>query len=461
MPIHELKDQIAKLPEQPGVYLYFNGGGDTIYVGKALALRDRVRNYLGAYGSDPKTDALLDEVVRLEVIVTDSVVEALALENNLIKQRITQIQHPAARRQELPFSAADDQRALSARARGAPGGARRQLLRRPVSAGALRPQDDGAHASAVRHPLVQRGDYRQTRAAVPRVRHQALHRSLCRHGMQPRRVCQRRQAHSTVLEGKNDELVKRSARACWMRGRGSGRAAARRGGRCRRCTIASGKWPPPRSGIATSSAQTQSSRRRHQVFQVRSGRVVERIELGTEDASSARARRSARGGGAAVLRAAGRAAGNPPAVGPTNDAGVAVERRFACAFHHAAARREAGAGGSGDAQRGAHIEPGSIRRPPPSDAPRRCRLFWRCAPRRIECFDISTIQGRDGGVDGGVRRRAHAGGAPEVSGSEGIPDGIRDLGSGFGAPAATSPRTWKSAARCRRQFAAGVGPRRQ
>src|SRR2546426_9077022 len=87
MAIHELKEQIARLPEQPGVYLYFNVGGDTIYVGKARALRDRVRNYLGAYGSDPKTDALLDEVVRLEVIVTDSVVEALALENNLIKQR--------------------------------------------------------------------------------------------------------------------------------------------------------------------------------------------------------------------------------------------------------------------------------------------------------------------------------------------------------------------------------------
>src|SRR5216110_435219 len=87
MPIHELKEQIARLPEQPGVYLYFNADGDTIYVGKARALRDRVRNYLGAHGADAKTDALLDEVVRLEFIVTDSVVEALALENNLIKQR--------------------------------------------------------------------------------------------------------------------------------------------------------------------------------------------------------------------------------------------------------------------------------------------------------------------------------------------------------------------------------------
>src|SRR4026207_1586972 len=87
MAIRELKEQIARLPEQPGVYLYFNAAGDTIYVGKARALRDRVRNYQGAYGSDPKTDALLDEIARLEVIVTDSVVEALALENNLIKQR--------------------------------------------------------------------------------------------------------------------------------------------------------------------------------------------------------------------------------------------------------------------------------------------------------------------------------------------------------------------------------------
>ena len=87
MAIRELKDQIGRLPEQPGVYLYLNADGETIYVGKARSLRDRVRNYLGAYGADPKTDALLDEIARLEFIVTDSVVEALALENNLIKQR--------------------------------------------------------------------------------------------------------------------------------------------------------------------------------------------------------------------------------------------------------------------------------------------------------------------------------------------------------------------------------------
>ena len=87
MSIDLLKEQIARLPEQPGVYLWHNAAGDTIYVGKARALRDRVRSYLGAAGLSPRHDALLDEITSIEVIVTDSVMEALALENNLIKQR--------------------------------------------------------------------------------------------------------------------------------------------------------------------------------------------------------------------------------------------------------------------------------------------------------------------------------------------------------------------------------------
>jgi excinuclease ABC subunit C len=88
MAVHDLKDQIARLPEQPGVYLWGDARGETLYVGKARSLRDRVRSYLGAYGMSPRHDALLDDIARLEVIVTDSVMEALALENNLIKQRM-------------------------------------------------------------------------------------------------------------------------------------------------------------------------------------------------------------------------------------------------------------------------------------------------------------------------------------------------------------------------------------
>ena len=88
MAIQDLKTQIAALPEQPGVYLYSGADGATLYVGKAASLRDRVRSYLGAWGSSPRIDALLSEIQALDVIVTDSVVEALALENNLIKQRL-------------------------------------------------------------------------------------------------------------------------------------------------------------------------------------------------------------------------------------------------------------------------------------------------------------------------------------------------------------------------------------
>ena len=87
MPVHDLKDQLARLPEQPGVYLWLNAANETVYVGKARSLRDRVRSYLSAYGLSPRHDALLDEIARVEVIVTDSVMEALVLETNLIKQR--------------------------------------------------------------------------------------------------------------------------------------------------------------------------------------------------------------------------------------------------------------------------------------------------------------------------------------------------------------------------------------
>ena len=88
MAIADLKTQINRLPEQPGVYLFLGRGGETLYVGKARSLRDRARSYLSAYGTSPRHDALLDEADTLDFIVTDSVVEALALENNLIKQRV-------------------------------------------------------------------------------------------------------------------------------------------------------------------------------------------------------------------------------------------------------------------------------------------------------------------------------------------------------------------------------------
>ncbi len=80
--------KIRTLPTSPGVYLYKNSEGAVIYVGKAKNLRARVRNYF-AEGriEDAKTDSLLREAVDLEYIVVANDKEALALENNLIKQK--------------------------------------------------------------------------------------------------------------------------------------------------------------------------------------------------------------------------------------------------------------------------------------------------------------------------------------------------------------------------------------
>ena len=201
MPIRELKDEIARLPEQPGVYLYFSAAGETIYVGKARSLRSRVRNYLGAYGSSPRTDALLDEIARLEVIITDSVVEALALENNLIKQRSPKFNILLRDDKNYPYLQLDDQRGLSARAGRAPGRARRQLLRGSLPACPLCAQDHGPDPPAVRHPVVQRGDHGEAGAAVPRVRHQTLPRALRGHRVPAGGVRPRGRAHRALPRG--------------------------------------------------------------------------------------------------------------------------------------------------------------------------------------------------------------------------------------------------------------------
>jgi excinuclease ABC subunit C len=85
----DLTAKIRTLPAQPGVYLYKNAEGEIIYVGKAKSLRARVRSYFqeGVAEADAKTGSLLREAVDVEYIVVANEKEALALENNLIKQK--------------------------------------------------------------------------------------------------------------------------------------------------------------------------------------------------------------------------------------------------------------------------------------------------------------------------------------------------------------------------------------
>jgi len=83
----DLLQKIRTLPTQPGVYLYKNADGLVIYVGKAKSLRARVRNYFTDEAqADAKTGTLMREAVDIEYIVVANNGEALALENNLIKQ---------------------------------------------------------------------------------------------------------------------------------------------------------------------------------------------------------------------------------------------------------------------------------------------------------------------------------------------------------------------------------------
>jgi excinuclease ABC subunit C len=83
----ELREKAAQLPLGPGVYLYKDGGGRVIYVGKAKSLRHRVRSYFSEDKlADVKTGTLISEAHDIDYILVDNEKEALALENSLIKQ---------------------------------------------------------------------------------------------------------------------------------------------------------------------------------------------------------------------------------------------------------------------------------------------------------------------------------------------------------------------------------------
>ena len=83
----ELRDKAAQLPLLPGVYLYKDEQGEVIYVGKAKNLRSRVRSYFNEDRlSDTKTGSLISDARDIEYILVDNNKEALALENQLIKQ---------------------------------------------------------------------------------------------------------------------------------------------------------------------------------------------------------------------------------------------------------------------------------------------------------------------------------------------------------------------------------------
>lgn len=83
----DFDEELKKLPAKPGVYIMHDGNDTIIYVGKAINLHNRVRSYFRKnIGRGPQIDKMVAQIARFEYIITDSELEALVLENNLIKE---------------------------------------------------------------------------------------------------------------------------------------------------------------------------------------------------------------------------------------------------------------------------------------------------------------------------------------------------------------------------------------
>ena len=409
MAIRDLRDEIARLPEQPGVYLYYNDRGDTIYVGRARALRDRVRSYLGAYGNSPKTDALLDEAARLEVIVTDSVVEALALENNLIKQRSPRYNILLRDDKNYPYLQLTT-------GEGYP----RVLVAREVArdghyyAGPFMPATFARKTMSLTHRLfgirscneVITGrrdrpclEYDINRCAAPCVEE----------------ICSREQYGEAVeqtrlfLEGRTDEVIVRLRRQMQA---ASDEERYERAAQCRDAMRTVETLRDRQQKMATTQLGDRDAFGVKlgpeggviQVFQMRRGRVVERVELVADDVKTGS--HDERELVQAAVQQFYATRGAPPEV----HVPVEVEERAAVERWLSAragrrvrlqvpkrgdrrgllelASRNAGLAYDSRYAEGARIHAGAL------EELRRV-LCLPAVPRRIECFDISTVQGRD------------------------------------------------------------------
>jgi excinuclease ABC subunit C len=486
MPIRDLKDQIARLPQQPGVYLYFNQAGDTIYVGKARVLRDRVRSYLGAFGLDPKTDALLAEADRLEVIVTDSVMEALALENHLIKQRSPRYNILLRDDKNYPYLQLTTSEAFP-----------RVLVARRVErngdhyAGPFLPASLGRKTINLTHRLFglrscneiitgQRGrpclEYDIGRCLAPCVA------SICSAEEYQRAVADTR----LFLEGRNEEVLAN------LRVRMQEAAASERFEQAAQLRDAMKTIETVRDRQQKMAGTRFGDRDVFglrigpagvvvQIFQVRSGRVVDRIELVTDAAESRSVRE------AEVLEAALQqfySEQDPPQEihlpVPLEDAELMetwlssrIDRRVRVvvpkrgdkrglldlAMRNAALAYDARAG-RGDT---AHYDALEILR---------TTLALPALPRRIECFDISTIQGaetvasmvvcEDGRMKGSDYRKFRIRGSRLQAPDSRAPVGARAIDTSSGLASESRSRTAYPGARSlppQRAESARWGPR--
>ena len=408
MAVHDLKDQIARLPEQPGVYLWGDARGETIYVGKARSLRDRVRNYLGAYGMSPRHDALLDDVARLEVIVTDSVMEALALENNLIKQRMPRYNILLRDDKNYPFLRLTTSEAFP-----------RVLVARSVEhnadfyAGPFLPAKLGRRTMTLAHRLF---GIRSCNEVITGTRPRPCLEYDIKRCLAPcvAEICSQERYGEAVastrllLEGRNDELAET------LRGRMEDAARHERFEEAAQLrdamrtvqTLRDRQQKVATAGLGDRDVfgiKVGPSGSAIQVFQIRGGRVVERIELSTDPAAVA-------GGDRDVLQAAVGQFYEVRSPAPEINLPVEIEdvdameewlgsragRRVRILVPQRGDKRALVELATRNAELSYRTRFNEITAAH-FDALEtlRAELLLPAIPRRIECFDISTIQGSE------------------------------------------------------------------
>lgn len=118
-----LRDKLRDLPTDSGVYIYMDGDGKVLYVGKAKNLRNRVRQYF--FVSSNKTEkvmAMLTHIADMRYIITKSETDALALENTLIKKIFAALQHNVEGRQAVSLRKAGFAEGFSASGNNPQGG---------------------------------------------------------------------------------------------------------------------------------------------------------------------------------------------------------------------------------------------------------------------------------------------------------------------------------------------------
>jgi excinuclease ABC subunit C len=408
MAVHDLKDQIARLPEQPGVYLWGDARGETIYVGKARSLRDRGRNYLGAYGMSPRHDALLDDIARLEVIVTDSVMEALALENNLIKQRMPRYNILLRDDKNYPFLRLTTSEAFP-----------RVLVARSVEnnadfyAGPFLPAKLGRRTMTLAHRIF---GIRSCNEVITGMRARPCLEYDIKRCLAPcvAEICtQERYGEAVVstrllLEGRNDELVEtlRVRMEDASRGERFEEAAQLRDAMRTVQTLRDRQQKVATAGLGDRDVfgiKVGPSGGAIQVFQIRGGRVVERVELSTDPGAIA-------GGEREVLLAA--LSQFYEVRPPASEINLPIEIEDADAMEEWLSTR-------GGRRVRILVPQRGDKRALVELATRNAELSYRTRfneitaahfdaletlrvelslpsiPRRIECFDISTIQGSE------------------------------------------------------------------